>query len=59
MNQTQLVEEFNTTGRERDVSPLRWVAWGFAGQSLCRASNMLAITGTKKQRAIEEAMEAA
>lgn len=32
---------------------------GFAGQSLCRAYNMLAIRGTRKQRTIKEAKEAA
>lgn len=42
-------------GGERDVSRLR----GFAGQSLCRAYNILGIIGASKQRAIKEVTESA
>ncbi|KAK0148843.1 hypothetical protein N1851_010754 [Merluccius polli] len=55
----ELVEECRSNGWRARCEPIEVGCRGFAGQSLCRAYNILGITGASKRRAIKEATEAA
>ncbi|KAJ8008616.1 hypothetical protein DPEC_G00106730 [Dallia pectoralis] len=55
----ELVEECRNNGWRARCEPIEVGCRGFAGQSLCRAYNILGITGASKRRAIKEVTEAA
>ncbi|KAJ8002290.1 hypothetical protein DPEC_G00178350 [Dallia pectoralis] len=55
----ELVEECRKNGWRACCEPIEVGCRGFAGQSLCRAYNILGITGASKRRAIKEVTEAA
>ncbi|XP_036071215.1 uncharacterized protein LOC112142521 [Oryzias melastigma] len=54
-----LVEECRHNGWKARCEPIEVGCRGFIGQSLCRAYNMLGITGASKRRAIKQVTEAA
>ncbi|KAJ8014600.1 hypothetical protein DPEC_G00017320 [Dallia pectoralis] len=55
----ELEEECWNNGWRARCEPIEVGCRGFAGQSLCRAYNILGITGASKRRAIKEVTEAA
>ncbi|XP_067284127.1 uncharacterized protein [Pseudorasbora parva] len=55
----ELVEECRNNGWRARCEPIEVGCRGFAGQSLCRAYNILGIIGASKRRAIKEVTESA
>lgn len=55
----ELVEECWNNGWRARCDPIEVGCRGFAGQSLCRAYNILGIIGASKRRAIKEVTESA
>lgn len=55
----ELVEECQNNGWRARCEPIEVGCRGFAGQSLCRAYNILGIIGASKRRAIKEVTESA
>ena len=56
---TELVEKCRNNGWRARCEPIEVGCRGFVGQSLCRAYNMLGITGISRRWAIKSATEAA
>lgn len=53
------MDECQCNGWKAKCEPMEVGCRGFAGQSLCKAYNMLGTAGTRRRRAIKEATEAA